>query len=307
MTVGKLIQILDTAMDLEYTIRIKDMSMNPLDRLESILKKQYKPDRHLTSAANDIYMAALRTGIDLNRLLDLIESGESFDLKKFTGVSEGNVFDFVCEEIKDTSRYFIDITAGGNGGMASIGRGEFFVAFLTNFLVTIVKSGSGDLLYPNEGPLDYPTKSEEWKWNGGKINVDDMQGRVVAKNLMQILADRDEKDLLKTATFVPFRKTDKKKYDVAVINKLNARFWEAITGEEKESLTDQELKKLCLRRACKKLFDKTDALVVADDDGSFVRFTNAESAVKYYDSRVDSLEMEIRASQSNPVAFYLTV
>ena len=67
------------------------------------------------------------------------------------------------------------------------------------------------------------------------------------------------------------------------------------------------MKKLCLRRACKKLFDKTDALVVADDDGSFVRFTNAENAVKYYDSRVDSLEMEIRASQSNPVAFYLTV
>ena len=304
MTVGKLIQILDTAMDLEYTIRIKDMSMNPLDRLESILKKQYKPDRHLTSAANDIYMAALRTGIDLDRLLDLIESGESFDLKKFTGVSEGNVFDFVCEEIKDTSRYFIDITAGGNGGGASIGRGEFFVAFLTNFLVTIVKSGNGDLLYPNKGSLD---KSEEWKWNGGKINVDDMQGRVVAKNLMQILEDRDEKSLLKTKTFVPFRKTDKKIYEISVVNKLNARFWEAITGEKKESLTDKELKKLCLRRACKKLFDKTDALVVADDDGSFVRFTNAEDAVKYYDSRVDSLQMEIRASQSNPVAFYLTV
>ena len=280
------------------------MSMTPLDRLESILKKQYKPDRHLTSAANDIYMAALRTGIDLDRLLDLIESGESFDLKKFTDVSEGNVFDFVCEEIKDTSRYFIDITAGGNGGGASIGRGEFFVAFLTNFLVTIVKSGNGDLLYPNKGSL---VKSEEWKWNGGKINVDDMQGRVVAKNLMQILEDRDEKSLLETEDFIPFRKTDKKIYEISVNNKLNARFWEAITGEKKESLTDKELKKLCLRRACKKLFDKTDALVVADDDGSFVRFTNAEDAVKYYDSRVDSLQMEIRASQSNPVAFYLTV
>lgn len=281
--------------------------MNSLDRLESILKKQYKPDRHLTSAANDIYMAAFRTGIDLDRLLDLIESGESFDLKKFTGVSKGNVFDFVCEEIKDTSRYFIDITAGGNGGMASIGRGEFFVAFLTNFLVTIVKSGSGDLLYPNEGPLDYPTKSEEWKWNGGKITVDDMQGKQVHDKLLQILRSRDEKSLLKTKTFVPFRKEDKKKYEVGVIDKLNARFWEAITGEEKESLTDEELKKLCLRRACKNLFDKTDALVVADDDGAFVRFTNAESAVEYYDSRVDSLKMEIRANKSNPVAFYLTV
>lgn len=278
--------------------------MNPLYRLESILKKQYKPDRHLRSAANDVFMAAYRTGIDLNRLLDLIESGESFDLEKFMDASKGNVFDFVCEEIKDTSRYFIDITAGGNGGMASIGRGEFFVAFLTNFLVTIVKSGSGDLLYHTEVLLKW---IEEWKWNGGKINVDDMQGRVVAKNLMQILEDRDEKSLLETKTFVPFRKTDKKKYEVAVINKLNARFWEAITGEEKESLTDNELKELCLRRACKKLFDKTDALVVADDDGSFVRFTNAESVVEYYDNRVDSLEMEIRASQSNPVAFYLTV
>ena len=28
-----------------------------------------------------------------------------------------------------------------------------------------------------------------------------------------------------------------------------------------------------------------------------------ENAVKYYDSRVDSLEMEIRASQSNPEHF----
>jgi len=281
--------------------------MDSLIRLERILEKQYKNERHLTSAANDVYMAALRTGINLNHLLDLIENGESFDLKKFTSVSKGNVFDFVCEDIKDTSRYFIDITAGGNGGMASIGRGEFFVAFLTNFLVTISKSGRGDLDYPNEGSLDYPTKSEEWKWNGGKINVDDMQGRVVAKNLMQILEYRDEKSLLETETYVPFRKNDKKKYEVSVINKLNARFWEAITGEEKESLTDNELKKLCLCRACKKLFDKTDAIVVADDDGSFVRFTNAESAIEYYDSRVDSLEMEIRASQSNPVAFYLTV
>ena len=182
---------------------------------------------------------------------------------------------------------------------------EFFVAFLTNFLVTIVKSGSGDLLYPNEGPLDYPKKSEEWKWNGGKINVDDMQGRVVAKNLMQILEDRDEKSLLETETFVPFRKNDKKSMKLLSTNSrlfLGSNHW-----RRKRVTTDQELKKLCLRRACKKLFDKTDALVVADDDGSFVRFTNAENAVKYYDSRVDSLEMEIRASQSNPVAFYLTV
>ena len=66
----------------------------------------------------------------------------------------------------------------------------------------------------------------------------------------------------------------RKSMKLLLSTKLNARFWEAITGEEKESLTDQELKKLCLRRACKKLFDKTDALVVADDDGSFVRFTN---------------------------------
>ena len=35
--------------------------------------------------------------------------------------------------------------------------------------------------------------------------------------------------------------------------------------------------------------------------------TNAKSMVEYYDNRVNSLEMEIRASQSNPVAFYLTV
>ena len=278
--------------------------MTSLHRLESMLRKQYKPDRHLTSAANDVYMAAFRTGIDLDRLLDLIESGESFYLKKFMDASKGNVFDFVCKEIKDTSRYFIDITAGGNGGMASIGRGEFFVAFLTNFLVTIVKSGSGDLLYPIEVLLN---RIEEWKWNGGKITVDDMQGKQVHDKLLQILRSRDEKSLLKTKTFVPFRKEDKKKYEDGVIDKLNARFWEAITGEEKESLTDEELKKLCLRRACKNLFDKTDALVVADDDGAFVRFTNAESAVEYYDNRVDSLRMEFRAIKTNPVALYLTV
>ena len=134
-----------------------------------------------------------------------------------------------------------------------------------------------------------------------------MQGRDVAKNLMQILEDHNEKKLLNTKTFVPFRKNDKTKYDVDDINKLNARFWEAITGEDEKSLTDNELKKLCLRRACKRLFDKTDAIVVADDDGTFVRFTNAKSMVEYYDNRVNSLEMEIRASQSNPVAFYLTV
>ena len=74
--------------------------MEPLNRLESILEKQYKNKRHLTSAANDVFMAAYRTGIDLNRLLDLIESGDAFDLEDFTHAYKGNVFNFVCEEIQ---------------------------------------------------------------------------------------------------------------------------------------------------------------------------------------------------------------
>jgi len=279
--------------------------MNSLQRLESMLTAIYDNKRHLETAADQVYMAALRTGVSLDVLLDEIESNNLFDTDSFITASKGNVFEYVREEFRNCVERFVNITAGGNGGMASIGRGEFMISFSSNFQAKISKSGKGDLEYVCY--LINKIINEEMKWNGGKINVAETQGKDVSKNLLSLLKENNEYHFLVDSDFVPFRKSDKKKYDLDVLNILNARFWQSLTGEIISSLSDNQLKELCLRRAFDSTFSKSDSILIVNEDGQFVRFTNANDAVEYYNKKIGKVKLEIRSKQTNPISIYLFV
>jgi hypothetical protein len=283
-----------------HNISINTDIMNSLQRLEFILSTTYSNQRHLETAADQVYMSCLRTGVDLVNLLDNIQSNNVFDAYNFSKEVSGNVFDHINKEFRECVMRFVDITAGGNGGMASIGRGEFMISFASNFQAKISKSGKGDLEYVKT------LINEEVKWNGGKINVSDTQGKEVFSSFLSILKKNGEISLI-DKDFVPFRKKNIKTYTTDVINILNARFWQAITGETFKSVTDVELKKLCLCRAFNLTFSKSDSILIVNEDGKFVRFKNAENAVEYYNNKIDDVELEIRAKQTNPIAIYLFV
>jgi hypothetical protein len=279
--------------------------MNSLQRLEHMLTAIYDNNRHLETAADQVYMASLRTGVNLDELLDEIQSNNLFNIDSFVTASKGNVFEYISEEFQNCVKRFVNITAGGNGGMASIGRGEFMISFSSNFKAKISKSGKGDLEYVSS--LIDKILNEEMKWNGGKINVAETQGKEVSKNLLSLLRKNGEDHLLVDSDFVPFRKSDKKKYSSNVLNILNARFWQSLTGENVNSLTDNQLKELCLRRAFDSTFSKSDSILIVNDDGEFVRFTNAADAVEYYNAKIGKVELEIRSKQTNPISIYLFV
>jgi len=283
-----------------YNIRIKAINVTSLQRLESILSVVYDNQRHLQTAADQVYMSCLRTGIDLNELLDNIESDKMFDIENFIDASNGNVFDYISQNFCECVGRFVNITAGGNGGMASIGRGEFMISFASNFKAKISKSGKGDLEYVIR------LINEEVKWNGGKIEVSKSQGQEVYKSFISLLKENNEDNLI-IKNFLPFRKKDKKSYSSDIINILNARFWQAITGEKYDFLTDIDLKKLCLRSAFDITFKKSDSILIVNEDGKFVRFTNPDDAVEYYGNKIDEVSLEIRANQTNPISIYLFV
>lgn len=274
--------------------------MNSLQRLESILSVVYDNKRHLETAADQVYMSCLRTGMDLDSLLDNIQSNSVFDLDNFSKASSGNVFNYIAEPFRECVGRFVNITAGGNGGMASVGRGEFMISFASNFDAKISKAGKGDLEYVI-GRIN-----EEVKWNGGKIEVSKTQGKEVYNSFISLLKENNEDELL-IKDFLPFRKKDKEVYNNNIINILNARFWQSITGEKYDSLTDFDLKKLCLHRAFDLTFSKSDSILIVNEDGRFIRFTNSDNAVEYYNNKIDKVTLEIRAKQTNPIAIYLFV
>lgn len=278
--------------------------MNSLHRLESILTAIYDNKRHLETAADQVYMSCLRTGTDLDSLLDNIQSNDVFDVDNFSKDFSGNVFDYIAEPFRECVGRFVNITAGGNGGMASIGRGEFMISFASNFKAKISKAGKGDLEYVIR--LINEVINEEVKWNGGKIEVSKTQGKEVYNSFISLLEKNNETGLL-IKDFIPFRKKDKEVYDNNILNLLNARFWQSITGEKYDSLTDSDLKKLCLRRAFDLTFSKSDSILIVNEDGKFVRFTNSDNAVEYYNNKIDKVTLEIRAKQTNPIAIYLFV
>jgi hypothetical protein len=266
-----------------------------LNRLDDKLKSIYDNDkRHLEEASDRVYMACERSGVDVGYLLDCIEDGTAFDLEKFQSQSTGVLFNFVKADLLPAVKYFPDITAGGNGGMASIGRGEFAIAFLSNCSSKMITEGKGDLKH-SDGTY------EELKFNGGKINVSNRRGEDIYKDFTKIVAENNV--AIKGKDFLPFRKKSCESYSVDEINQLNGFYLEALTGENKGPISDKEMKTLFLHNAFDNLFENVGSLLVIDADGSYVRIKDSDTGTDYYQNL--DLDFEIRAWQANPVSLYL--
>jgi len=267
--------------------------LESLTFLEEKLTSAYKNERYLTDAANGVYMSCVRNGVELSTLLNDIENGIAYKVNEYFTAKSGNLLDYLKPEYYTIAQSLIDIVAGGNGGMASIGRAEFFVAFLSNFSATIAKSGNGD--------IDYNGKCEEMKYNGGKINVAAKPGREVNKEFMTLLEDCDVK--LKKPDYLPNRKENTKFYSANEIATLNGLYWSATVGEDVGTLTFNEWKVKCIERAAEKTFEKSDTLIIIDINNDFVRFWGVEEVVECYKDR--DVKFELRNKQSNPVAIYM--
>jgi hypothetical protein len=286
--------------------------MNALSRLDNKLRPIFvKQNRHLEEASNNTYMACERSGIAIDDFLDAIEDGTAFDLQSFINVDEANFFDYVDDKFKDVAKRLANITAGGNGGMASKGRGEFVIALMSNLAIkpsTNNKKGkkgnqpsvsqrAGDLIYPNGN-------HEEVKYNGGKINVSGARGRDIYKDFLNNLNGIK----LKHKDFLPFRKEEGNRYSNLDLEKLNASYGGVVLGQNLVSVSNNKLKELFLNRAMKNVFQQVDSLLVIDSDGSYVRSKNAVDGENYYKNLpkgIGSINLELRAYQSNPVSIYL--
>ena len=251
--------------------------------------------RHSQAASDSVFMTCLRSGVEFSQFLADVASGDAFDLEGFSTATEGNLESFVSPTYRSLVRPLINVTPGGNGGMASVGRGEFVVELLSNFTVQPSKEGRGDWRHPD--------RFEEVKFNGGKVGFSDKQGKEVDKTFRSLLAEAGV--ALRGKDWVPFRKADAKVYSNTELETLNGYYWQALSGDASASISDEELKVLFLSRSFDKVFSVTDSLIVFDETGDFVRFFSPEEALSYYSQRLDTVKLECRCRQSNPVTTYL--
>jgi len=271
--------------------------MNALERIENKISNEYSNKRHVETAADGVYMAAMRTGADVDALLNDIDAGTAFDWEGFLTAERGNVADFT--KYAEVMNRLVNITAGGNGGMASLGRGEFAIAFMSNFDVKISTSGKGDLEYKELELF------EEVKHNGGKVAVAQKAGNEITRTMKRLLDDAGVE--LKTKDFIPFRNTNTKTYTTEEINVLNGYYLAALTDAEfAGAITDEELTRTFITLAMEASFKKSDTLLVMNTENDFVRFTDAETAIEYYVEAAKTRNgmFEIRAAQQNLVALY---
>lgn len=268
-----------------------------IERLDKKLESVYDNPRHLRTASNGVFGSAVRENIDINEFIDAVENNTAFDFDGFVYADKGNFLDFIDTKYRAMAQPLIDITAGGNGGMASIGRGEFAIAFLSNFQATISKSGCGD--------LEFKKKFEEVKHNGGKLSVDDKAGNEIFRSFKTLVESKGLK--LKKTDYLPNRQADAKLYSVEEKQTLNGLYWQAITGIDNGSLTDNDWFELCLDRAFKRSFEKIDSLLVMNENNDFVRFFESKTAFKFYKERLSIVgrNFELRNFQNNAVSFYL--
>ena len=280
-------------------------SKEDLKRLEKHITKYYPnvKSSHFITLVDIIYMTALRNDIDIQVLLDDMYKG-ILDIDKFNVAKDGNIYDdYVKPKYKSFAMRIKDITVGSNGGMASVGKGEWLISLCSGInpktnkpYANLIKDGKGDINYSNG-------KNEEIKWNGGKVSTE-KAGKEVTKKFNQFINIEDKE-------WVPFRGNDKKKYSDEKRNIYNAMYWKAISGEENVSLSNYGLKQKIINMSFTKVFEKSDSFIMFNDDGKFQRFCNLEEANSYYKSRLGLLNtkcgFECRAKQSNPIALYCHV
>ena len=276
-----------------------------LIQLEQYIKKYYPKVKgsDFTTMVDIIFMAAVRYNIIILDLPnDLYQGLLHTDL--FNKSNSGNIYNFIKNpKYKLFAERIKDITVGSNGGMASVGKGEWLISLCSGInpktdkpYVNIIKNGLGDIHY-----LD---KNEEVKWNGGKVSVENAGSQVNKK--FNTLIDISDK------VWVPFRVKDKKKYSEEQQKLYNAVYWQSISGEENGGLTDNELKQKIINMSFIKVFEKSDSFIMFNDDGKFQRFCDVEEANMYYREKLDLLKgtkcgFECRASRTNPIALYCYV
>lgn len=280
--------------------------------IEKYINKYYslKKKEDTSTMADIIIMAAMRNEIDFQELLDDMEIG-ILDIVRFNSTKNGNIFmDFIPSKYRDIAVRCLEIKVGSNGGMANIGKGEWLISLMSGIDPTtntpcakMIKNGRGD--------IQFKKKNWEIKFNGGKICCNQTPGTEVQNRFIALLKDEgiliNEDDPL--AKWIPFRVTDK--YSDEEKNKYNAKYYQAITKEEHDSLTDNELKKLFIDQAYKNCFNKSDTIIIFNKNGDFIRFDNIHEANEYYADKLHLLRgkngFEIRAKQKNPPSLYCHV
>ena len=273
---------------------------NALTRIDEKLAIVYPNERHRFEASNGVFCSCLRNDINPDTFLNDVESGSAFDFEAFKKATKGNLLDYMMTDYHPLAQGLVDITAGGNGGMASIGRGEFFIAFLSNFDgAKISTAGSGD--------LEYADGFEEVKHNGGKIAIDKKAGNEIHRTFISLLEDTNITLKSKKKDYLPNRKADAELYDTNTKNQLNNFYYKAITGIDAGSMTDSDFMKNCFKLAFDKLFNTIDTLLVINVDNDFVRFFDAQSAYEFYSEKLNIMqsEFEIRNFQNNAPSFYV--
>jgi len=261
-----------------------------------------------------MFSACVRKDVQIRGFLRDITSGEAFDVASFELAvypSVGNVYQYILKKYRGVAEDIADITVGGNGGMASIGRGEHMISIMSGPTgIKVIKNG-GDLQYRNGA-------KEDVKWHGGKVPVDGRRGvdihALFCKELIKEQPELSGKvDKLKD-TFVPLRVNNNRTYTADELATLNALWWKVVGQGKETKLIDSELKNKILQKTFDLFFNKeggSDSLLVCYEDGDFVRFTKAQQALEYY-TKTDRFErlrggefLEYRPKQTNPLGLYV--
>ena len=265
---------------------------------------------HFITLGDILYMAAVRNKIEIKTLLDNLYKG-IIDIDNFRHAKNGNIYDFIKPEWRPFAQRIKDITVGSNGGMASVGKGEWLISLGCGInpetkkpRAIILKDGHGDIKYTDTG------ENIEAKWNGGKVSGD-KSGNEINRLFNNIMLN-DDRISFNDKTWVPFRKQDKGKYSEQEIQILNAVYWGCMSGEKNDSLSDNELMEKIIHMSFKREFEKSDKFIMFNDDGKFQRFDNVDEAVHYYKDKYHLLKgskkgFECRAKQPNPIALYCYV
>tara|TARA_B100001094_G_C18180924_1_gene800843 strand:- start:2066 stop:2929 length:864 start_codon:yes stop_codon:yes gene_type:complete len=276
-----------------------------IKKLEDYITKYFPSIKNsdFMTLVDIIYMTIIRLNINTETLLGDLYNG-ILDLNKFRNENDGNIYDFIRPEYVQFAQRIKDINIGSNGGMANVGKGEWLISFCSGInskseesFVSIIKKGRGDYEFNDN------KKSEELKWNGGKVSTE--RSGLEVTRIFNDLINIDDKH------WVPFRINDRKKYSEDIIKTYNAMYWKAISGETNISLTDNELKQKIISMAFNNTFKKCDTFIMFNNDGKFHRFHSSTEANKYYEDKYERLigmkGFECRSKQKNPIALYCQV
>jgi hypothetical protein len=306
-TKGKKVVLEARLQQFESTESLKIDTINEdLKPLEDYFRKYWPrvEGSHLNTLVDSVYMAAIRNNNNIKTLPEDLFKG-ILNLEKYRAINDidSNIYDFFEPKYVGFAQRIKDLTVWSNGGMANIGKGEWLISISSGIdplkktpRVNIIKNGNGDLFFEED------KKTEEIKWNGGKVSVK-IPGNEVNRKFNKLITINDKE-------WVPFRVGDIKKYSEEEIRTFNAVYWNAISDDNISSLSDNELRYNIINMSFKKVFESSNSFVMFNNDGRFHRFNNIEEVNIYYQDNIEQIDkklFECRAKQSNPPALYCHV